>query len=415
MLAPEKANILLVDDQPNNLLALESILRDLGQHLVKAGSGPEALRCLLNDDFALILLDVLMPGMDGFETAALIRQRDRSQRTPIIFLTAVGDSETHIAKGYSVGAVDYLFKPVVPEILRSKVSTFVELFRKTEEAKRQANQLREIEHREHQRKLAEATQRWEAERMRMAMQVAQEIQERLFPRAPPTCTGFEIEGTSRPAEEITGDYFDYIPIRDGSLGIVIGDVSGHGLGPALLMAATRGYLRALALTYSDVGEILTLANKALAADVADGRFVTLLLARLDPHERRLVYSSAGHQPAYILAPGGAVKAELDSTDVPLGVMSDGKFSASSPITLEPGELVVMLTDGIVEASDRAGHPFGVDRMLETVRANRQRPAREIVESLYQEVDRHTQHPSHADDLTAVVIKVQAPSERRGAG
>lgn len=408
MLAPEKANILLVDDQPNNLLALESILRDLGQHLVKAGSGPEALRCLLNDDFALILLDVLMPGMDGFETAALIRQRDRSQRTPIIFLTAVGDSETHIAKGYSVGAVDYLFKPVVPEILRSKVSTFVELFRKTEEAKRQANQLREIEHREHQRKLAEATQRWEAERMRIAMHVAQEIQERLFPRAPPTCTGFDIEGTSRPAEEISGDYFDYIPIRDGSLGIVIGDVSGHGLGPALLMAATRGYLRALALTYSDVGEILTLANKALAADVADGRFVTLLLARLDPHERRFVYSSAGHQPAYVLDPGGAVKAELDSTDVPLGVMSDGKFSASSPITLELGELVVMLTDGIVEASDRAGHPFGVDRMLETVRANRHRPAREIVESLYQEVDRHTQHPSHADDLTAVVIKVQAP-------
>lgn len=408
MLAPEKANILLVDDQPNNLLALESILRDLGQHLVRAGSGPEALRCLLNDDFALILLDVLMPGMDGFETAALIRQRDRSQRTPIIFLTAVGDSETHIAKGYSVGAVDYLFKPVVPEILRSKVSTFVELFRKTEEAKRQANQLREIEHREHQRKLAEATQRWEAERLRMAMQVAQEIQERLFPRVPPTCAGFEIEGTSRPAEEISGDYFDYIPIRDGSLGIVIGDVSGHGLGPALLMAATRGYLRALALTYSDVGEILTLANKALAADVADGRFVTLLLARLDPHERRLVYSSAGHQPAYILAPGGAVKSKLDSTDVPLGVMSDGKFSASTPITLEPGELVVMLTDGIVEASDHAGQPFGIDRMLETVRANRHRPAREIVASLYQEVDRHTQHPSHADDLTAVVIKVQAP-------
>ncbi|MGH7193756.1 MAG: response regulator, partial [Candidatus Saccharimonadales bacterium] len=107
MLAPEKANILLVDDQPNNLLALDGILQDLGQHLVKAGSGPEALRCLLNEDFALILLDVLMPGMDGFETAALIRQRDRSQLTPIIFLTAVGDSETHIAKGYSVGAVDY--------------------------------------------------------------------------------------------------------------------------------------------------------------------------------------------------------------------------------------------------------------------------------------------------------------------
>lgn len=404
MLAPEKANILLVDDQPNNLLALEGILHDLGQRLVKATSGPEALRCLLNEDFALILLDVLMPGMDGFETAALIRQRDRSQRTPIIFLTAVGDSERHIARGYSVGAVDYLFKPVVPDILRSKVSTFVELFRKTEEVKRQANQLREIEHREHQRKLAEATQRWEAERMRMAMQVAHEIQERLFPRTSPACHGFEIEGASRPAEGISGDYFDYIPLRDGSLGLVIGDVSGHGLGPALLMAATRSYLRALALTYCDVGEILTLLNQALAADVADGRFVTLLLARLDPRRRSFVYCSAGHQPAFLLDPAGDVRAELGSTDVPLGVMCDGAFSASAPYTLEPGELVVMLTDGIVEASGRNGEPFGTDRMLETVRANRRHSAGQIVESLYQEVGRHAQHHPHADDITAVVIK-----------
>jgi len=109
-----KANILLVDDQPNNLLALEATLEGLGENLVKARSGPEALKWLLNDQFAVILLDVLMPGMDGFETAALIRQREKTQRTPIIFLTGIGQSEMHMFKGYSVGAVDYLFKPVMP-------------------------------------------------------------------------------------------------------------------------------------------------------------------------------------------------------------------------------------------------------------------------------------------------------------
>ncbi len=134
-------NVLMVDDHPENLLALEAILDKPGQHLVKAHSGQEALRSLLNQDFAVILLDVQMPGMDGFETATLIRNRPRSQHTPIIFLTAFSTSETLMFKGYSLGAVDYLFKPVNPEILSSKVAVFVDLFKKTEEVKRQAAQL----------------------------------------------------------------------------------------------------------------------------------------------------------------------------------------------------------------------------------------------------------------------------------
>jgi hypothetical protein len=136
-----KANVLLVDDHPENLLALEAILGNLGQHLIKAHSGEEALRCLLNQDFAVILLDVQMPGMDGFETATLIRNRPRSQHTPIIFLTAFSTSDTLMFKGYSLGAVDYLFKPIEPQILASKVAVFVDLFNKTAEVKRQAAQL----------------------------------------------------------------------------------------------------------------------------------------------------------------------------------------------------------------------------------------------------------------------------------
>jgi signal transduction histidine kinase len=136
-----KANILMVDDHPENLVALEAILDRLGQNLVRATSGTEALRCLLNQDFAVILLDVQMPGMDGFETATLIRQRARSAHTPIIFITAINRSENHVSRGYSLGAVDYLFKPIEPEILISKVAVFVCLFKKTQEVKWQAQQL----------------------------------------------------------------------------------------------------------------------------------------------------------------------------------------------------------------------------------------------------------------------------------
>ena len=137
----ERVNILLVDDQPNNLLALESILAETGENLVLAESGSQALRHLLQMDFAVVLLDVQMPDLDGFETANLIRSRDRSRDTPIIFLTALSRSETNVFRGYELGAVDYMFKPFHPEILRSKVSVFVELFRQREAFKRQAHEL----------------------------------------------------------------------------------------------------------------------------------------------------------------------------------------------------------------------------------------------------------------------------------
>jgi two-component system, sensor histidine kinase and response regulator len=141
----DRVNILLVDDQPANLLALEAMLQGLGQNLIKAESGREALKWLLTHEFAVILLDVKMPEMDGFETATLIHQRDKSRHTPIIFLTAAETSEAQAVRGYAVGAVDYLVKPVVPEFVRSKVSVFVELAKKTELLRRQTRLLQESE------------------------------------------------------------------------------------------------------------------------------------------------------------------------------------------------------------------------------------------------------------------------------
>lgn len=134
--AVKKADILLVDDHPEKMLAIEAVLADLDENIVKASSGKEALRLLLKKDFALILLDVNMPGMDGFETAKLIRQRRNSENTPIIFVTAVVGGETHRAMGYSLGAVDYIFSPIVPEVLKAKAQIFVELYKKAEEVRR---------------------------------------------------------------------------------------------------------------------------------------------------------------------------------------------------------------------------------------------------------------------------------------
>ncbi|HEX4647136.1 MAG TPA: response regulator, partial [Verrucomicrobiae bacterium] len=163
---PGKINILLVDDRQDKLLALEAVLSSLGQNLVKVTSGKEALRRLLHQEFAVILLDISMPVMDGFETAAMIRRRPSSEHTPIIFVTSMNDSDNHITRGYSLGAVDYILSPIVPEILRAKVSVFVELSKKTGQIKLQAEQLRKLEEAEHQKQLTAAVDRLEAETKR---------------------------------------------------------------------------------------------------------------------------------------------------------------------------------------------------------------------------------------------------------
>jgi PAS domain S-box-containing protein len=151
----DAVKILLVDDRPENLLALEAILDGHGYHLVRATSGEDALKQVLRHDFAVILLDVQMPGMSGFETAELIKRREKSRHVPIIFLTAISKDDQYVFAGYAAGAVDYLFKPFNPDILRTKVAVFVELWEKTIQIKRQSELLREAEQRERDRQVAE--------------------------------------------------------------------------------------------------------------------------------------------------------------------------------------------------------------------------------------------------------------------
>jgi signal transduction histidine kinase/FixJ family two-component response regulator len=168
----ERVNILIVDDRPENLLAVEAILEPLGQELVRANSGPEALRHLLEREFACILLDVQMPGMNGFETARVIKSRERTKYIPIIFLTAISKEQEYVFRGYAVGAVDYLFKPFNPDILRSKVAVFVDLYLKQKQIEHQESRLRENQRQElelrHMRELWESEARY-ADVVRSAM------------------------------------------------------------------------------------------------------------------------------------------------------------------------------------------------------------------------------------------------------
>ena len=202
----------------------------------------------------------------------------------------------------------------------------------------------------------DVTHRRQAEQHASELRLAQRIQQRLFPTLPRPA-GYDVGAGSYPATATGGDYFDFLPLGDGGLGIVIGDVSGHGFGPALLMAEVHAYLRALALSYQEngrrsadgVGRLVSLLNQALNRELASDHFVTLMLGRLELATGNFVYVGAGHPWAYVLDAAGTLKARLKSSSLPVGILPDGDFAASGAVRLEAGDLVVFLTDGVLDA------------------------------------------------------------------
>jgi PAS domain S-box-containing protein len=234
---------------------------------------------------------------------------------------------------------------------------------------------------------------------------AQRIQELLLPQSAPTLPGFDIAGACHPAEFAAGDYFDYPPMADHTLGLVIADVTGHGFAPALLMSAVQSQLRALVEIHSAMDAILHRVNMRLLERTDQSRFVTLFFAKIDPASRTLTYVNAGHPPGYILDKAGNVKSKLDSTTIVLGVLPDVEFIAGEYGVLEPGDILLLLTDGVLEAFSPDNIPFGVDRALGVVRDHRDGTAREIVDVLYREVLAFSRRSLPRDDVTLVVVKV----------
>jgi PAS domain S-box-containing protein len=258
--------------------------------------------------------------------------------------------------------------------------------------------------------IRDVTERKEAEKEHLKrlhaereISIASRVQQGLFPTRSPSLDGFDIAGAVYPADRASGDYFDFIAMPQDALGVVVADVSGHGLGPAMLMVQTRAYLRALARGHDDLGEILTRTNELLLPN-DHGRFISMFFGRIDPRTRSFMFASAGH-PAYLLKRSGDVTL-LDGTSPVLGVLEDSPVTSSPAIALEAGDLILLMTDGIPESRDADRTLFDVPRTLDVVRANRDNSASDIVDALYQSARDFAQGRSQDDDMTAVVIKVQ---------
>jgi PAS domain S-box-containing protein len=238
------------------------------------------------------------------------------------------------------------------------------------------------------------------------LQLARDVQQRLY-AAPPVVSGFDIGASAHPADETGGDYFDFISMADGSLVIAVADAKGHGFSSALVAALTRAYVRCFAAMQMDLDELLAHVNQMLLKDLDHGDFVTLFLARLDTSHRTLSYASAGHVPGLILLNSGEVKCMLDSTGPPLGLFPVSKFSLQQPISLDPGEIVVFLTDGVTESSTPDGHQFGTQRVLDQIRALSHKSASTIADGIYHATQAFVQGDLQDDDITSVVIKASS--------
>jgi len=233
---------------------------------------------------------------------------------------------------------------------------------------------------------------------------ARRIQQFFLPRSDPEIPGFDIAGASYAAEFTAGDHFDYLPMAGSTLGVVVGDVSGHGFGPALLMVALRTHLRALIDHHDELDEILTDANRLLSREMDEEYFITLVIGQLDPSARTFRYVNAGHPAGYLLDRSGRVKAHLESTSMPLGILPDTVYPPAETLAMESGDLLLLLTDGILEAQTADGTQFGAERTLDLIRAHQSEPAKAIIEALYGAVRGFSDQGKIADDVTAVIVK-----------
>jgi serine phosphatase RsbU (regulator of sigma subunit) len=235
--------------------------------------------------------------------------------------------------------------------------------------------------------------------------VWRQIQQKFY-RAAPTVQGFDVAAAAYPAYETSGDYFDFISLPHNRLGIAVGDVEGHGFGSALVMALTRAYVHSFASMGLEVDQILTQVNRMLVDDLGDGCFVTLMLAALDVDTRSMVYAGAGHIPGYVLNAAGCTEHTLESSGPLLGLFPSVRFPRNAPITLHPGQLLVLLTDGITESASPDGVEWGAQGALDYLVTHSHHTAGQLVEGLYRQAQRFACNEPQRDDITSVIVKVE---------
>jgi sigma-B regulation protein RsbU (phosphoserine phosphatase) len=375
---PQKL-ILIVDDTPTNIGVISGALKDTYKTKV-ATNGAKALAIAAEDEKPdLILLDVMMPEMDGYEVCSRLKADATTREIPVIFLTGQTSPEDE-TKGFDVGAVDYVHKPFSPAVVKARVHSHILL----REARAQlAKQLLDIN---------------------AEFEMARQIQLSILPHTLPKLQGLDIAARFLPMTSVAGDFYDFIAIDDTHLGILIADVSGHGLPSALIASMLQVALTAQVNHASHPEKVLSGLNHALSGKFTYN-FVTAAYVYVDLENNYMRYAGAGHPPLLLCRASSGKAAKVLENGLILGMFPEAAYEALE-LPLEPGDRIVLCTDGILEAANPAREEFGADRFMRFMENNKSLRADQFADAFLEEISRWLEQPpeqGQQDDITLLVI------------
>lgn len=375
----EKKTVLVVDDAPANIQVVNSILKD-DYKIRVATSGAKALDLVKLKPFPdLVLLDVMMPEMDGYEVCGILKAVPETRDIPVIFLTGKTEADDE-TKGFEVGAVDYIHKPFVPAVVKARVHTHLVLRESREQLARQLLSIND------------------------ELEMARQIQLSILPRETPKIRGLEIAARYLPMSFVAGDFYDFIIVDEQHVGILIADATGHGLPAALIASMLQSALAAQFAHASEPGLVLAGLNQALCGKFTY-HFVTAAYLFVDMERGSIRYAAAGHPPLLLWRASTHGVSEIVENGVMLGPFSGATYRVVE-LPVEPGDKAVLYTDGMLEAANPSQEMFGVDRFKDFLEANHDLGADRLADSLLDELSRWSEHPKgegQADDITMLAI------------
>jgi serine phosphatase RsbU (regulator of sigma subunit) len=382
---PEAKTVLLVDDEPANIQIANSILKDVYKTRI-ATSGAKALE-LANQEPApdLILLDVMMPEMNGYEVCSHLKSADQTRDIPVIFLTGQTDIDDE-TKGFEVGAVDYIHKPFSPAVVQARVRTHLVL-----------RGIRE--------QLARQLQTIQGE-----MDTARKIQLSILPREMPVIKGLDMAARYVPMTAVAGDFYDFIPIDEHRIGILVADVSGHGMPAALISSMLKIALDGQAARALEPAQVLAGLNRVLCGKF-QGHFVTAIYVVVDTEKQRLLYAGAGHPPLIIRDHSAGETHDFVENGLFLGLFPEATYTAIE-LPFNVGDWGLLYTDGIPEMTDLLEEQFGLDRCKEFLQDNCGLSAGKFVDALLDKLSQWSEFASGRepeDDVTVLAFHFKDPT------
>ncbi len=391
-----RSRILIVDDEPYNVDYLEQELADLEYDTLSAFSGQEALEQIEAGDPDMILLDIMMPEMDGFEVLGLIKQNEDWRHIPVVIISAVSDMQS-VIRGIELGAEDYLPKPFDPILLQARLTSGLE------------------------RKRLRDQEQLYLQSLERELDIAREIQAGFLPQSMPDVEGWELAAHFQAARKVAGDFYDAFPIADtGRLGIVLGDVCDKGVGAALFMTQFRSLLRAVSnldhyaghsgernVPEADPAAVLqqtiSLVNNYIAITHEDsGMFATIFFGALDPQTGSLLYINAGHEPPVVMNASG-VREHLRPTGPLVGLLPDMAYQVGET-TLEPGDALLVFSDGVPDAQNAAEEFFGEGPLPILLPELGAMEAASLLATINEEVYRFVEGMPQPDDITMLAVR-----------